>query len=250
VFVCPICEVENRADAKFCRKCGQSRSALEQHLAVTANVRAGSAVEVSAEAVAPATVSTKSSNRTADQLAQVTDKTMVESATPSQHLADSGLVSPEVLPENRGQIIASVQQNNSLTPSEVHPASAMIGETSNKQSAPPAVQPSPAFSEQQQVAFTVSTAAPVPDFSMPQCPACWTALRASDKYCCWCGEPQPLRAAPYMKICVECNTQLPEKANFCHACGSDVSGRFKNKVRFPVELFTEEDSEFFPRFDA
>jgi len=53
-----------------------------------------------------------------------------------------------------------------------------------------------------------------------------------------------------MKVCVECNTSLPEKANFCHSCGVDVAGHCKQKVRFPVELFKEEDSEFFPRFDA
>lgn len=230
MFVCPICEVENRADAKFCRKCGQSRSALEQHLAVTANARASASGDGSGAAVAPATMATKSVNRPADQPVSVADKTGAQPANPLQYSDNPALVSPG--------------------PADGQPAHIAAPQQSLPPPAQPPTQPPAAFVEQQQVAYTVSSAVPVPDFSTPQCPACWTALRSSDKYCCWCGEPQPLRAAPYMKVCVECNTQLPEKANFCHACGSDVSGRFKNKVRFPVELFKEEDSEFFPRFDA
>ncbi len=229
MFVCPICEVENRADAKFCRKCGQSRGALEQHLAVTANARAGAAVEAaSATAAAPAGAGPKSVNRAADPTSPVADKTVAQPPAPLQHSDNGAVVSPEVAKEKGSDVEAEVQ------PAEVEPPTGSI---------PELVEPKP-------LTYTLSTTPPPPDFSTPQCPACWTALRASDKYCCWCGEPQPLRAVPFMKVCVDCNTQLPEKANFCHACGSDVSGRFKNKVRFPVELFKEEDSEFFPRFDA
>jgi hypothetical protein len=84
----------------------------------------------------------------------------------------------------------------------------------------------------------------------PECPSCWTVLRWTDKFCCWCGEPQPNRALPFMKLCLECSTQLPEKANFCYSCGNDMTGKAARKVRFPHELFNEEESDFFPRFDA
>ncbi|HEY9679406.1 MAG TPA: zinc ribbon domain-containing protein [Drouetiella sp.] len=84
----------------------------------------------------------------------------------------------------------------------------------------------------------------------PQCPSCWETLRATDKFCCWCGEAQPNRVLPFMKLCLECNTFLPEKANYCYACGTDVGYSSRRKVRLPAELFKDEDSEFFPRFDA
>ncbi|HEY9719939.1 MAG TPA: zinc ribbon domain-containing protein, partial [Trichormus sp.] len=215
----------------FCRKCGQSRSALEQHMAVTANARvgAGASTEVpAAAAVAPAGAGTKPANRPGDPSSPVADKPVARPAAPLQHSDNGAVVSPEVPSKTASPVKPEVQA------AEVEPAT-----RSNQGSV-----------EQKPLTYTLSTTPPPPDFSTPQCPACWTPLRASDKYCCWCGEPQPLRAVPFMKVCVDCNTQLPEKANFCHACGSDVSGRFKNKVRFPVELFKEEDSEFFPRFDA
>ena len=88
---------------------------------------------------------------------------------------------------------------------------------------------------------------PAPD---PHCPSCRTMLRATDKFCCWCGEPQPLRNLPLRKTCSQCSTVLPEKANFCYSCGAELAAANNKKIRFPIELFTEEESEFFPRFDA
>jgi RNA polymerase subunit RPABC4/transcription elongation factor Spt4 len=89
-----------------------------------------------------------------------------------------------------------------------------------------------------------------PDLTTPECPSCWKALRATDKFCCWCGEAQPNRVLPFLKLCLECNTFLPEKANFCYSCGTDVGYSSRRKVRVPHELFKDEESEFFPRFDA
>lgn len=83
-----------------------------------------------------------------------------------------------------------------------------------------------------------------------QCPSCWSAVRASDRFCCWCGQEQPTRLAPYVKVCLECNTHLPERANFCFSCGTDVSHQSRRKVTVPYELFQEEDSELFPRFEV
>ncbi len=89
-----------------------------------------------------------------------------------------------------------------------------------------------------------------PDLTTPECPSCWKTLRATDKFCCWCGEAQPNRVLPFLKLCLECNTFLPEKANYCYACGTDVGYNSRRKVRVPHELFKDEESEFFPRFDA
>jgi hypothetical protein len=86
--------------------------------------------------------------------------------------------------------------------------------------------------------------------SYPHCPACRTMLRATDKFCCWCGDKQPDRSIPYMKMCLECNALLPEKANFCCVCGAQVSNFMRRKVKAPVELFRDEESEFFPKFEA
>lgn len=83
-----------------------------------------------------------------------------------------------------------------------------------------------------------------------QCPSCWSAVRASDRFCCWCGQEQPARLLPYFKVCLDCSTHLPEKANFCFSCGTDVSHQSRRKVTVPYELFQEEDSELFPRFEV
>jgi RNA polymerase subunit RPABC4/transcription elongation factor Spt4 len=87
-------------------------------------------------------------------------------------------------------------------------------------------------------------------FSYPQCPECSTMLRATDKFCCWCGERQPERSIPYMKLCLVCNALLPGKANFCCVCGSSVTNFNRRKVKAPLELFHDEESEFFPKFEA
>ncbi|HEY9785210.1 MAG TPA: zinc ribbon domain-containing protein [Candidatus Obscuribacterales bacterium] len=84
----------------------------------------------------------------------------------------------------------------------------------------------------------------------PVCTSCWTQLRATDKFCCWCGEAQPHRVLPYMKSCIECQTALPDKANFCYLCGSEVTSGARRRVKTPVELFRDENSEFFPRYEA
>jgi hypothetical protein len=84
----------------------------------------------------------------------------------------------------------------------------------------------------------------------PTCPACGSNVRATDKFCIWCGERQPMRVMPKMKRCSECRAQLPMTANFCYVCGSDVGPHHRRKVRAPSELFAEEDPELFPTFDA
>ncbi len=83
-----------------------------------------------------------------------------------------------------------------------------------------------------------------------QCPSCFSAVRSSDRFCCWCGQEQPARLLPYFKVCLDCSTHLPEKANFCFSCGTDVSHQSRRKVTVPYELFQEEDSELFPRFEV
>lgn len=161
MFVCPQCNVENRSNAKFCRKCGQPRAELEC-LSVT--------------------------------------QPPVESAP-----------RPNALREEPAAVV-----------------------TINQGPMEPVGQSEGAIDEA----------------VAPECPSCWTVLRATDKFCCWCGSAQPNRIQPFMKLCLECNTQLPEKANFCFSCGADVSTYSRLKVRAPLELFKDEDSEFFPRFEA
>ncbi len=87
------------------------------------------------------------------------------------------------------------------------------------------------------------------DESAPQCPQCWAKLRLTDKFCYGCGEPQPARNVSHMKTCSSCQSILPAGANFCFSCGSEVQASRRN-VRTPVELFADENSEFFPRFEA
>jgi len=88
------------------------------------------------------------------------------------------------------------------------------------------------------------------DETAPQCSACWAKLRLTDKFCFGCGEPQPERSLSHLKTCAQCQAILPIGANFCFSCGQEVSSSQRRNVRSPVELFTDENSEFFPRFEA
>lgn len=156
VFLCPICKVENRQNAKFCRRCGRARSDLEK--------------------AQEAPSSTPPSNPTIKEV---------------------------VVPT--AAVVASFEE--------------------------PEI-----FQSADEIA--------------PQCSACWAKLRLTDKYCFCCGEPQPERSVSHLKTCIQCGSLLPGGANFCFACGQEVISSNRRHVRSPVELFTDENSEFFPRFEA
>ena len=171
MFTCPDCQVDNRADAKFCRKCGRTRAELEV-----------AAVISSAEPFAHG--------------AMVATTGKAEQEGRSEPL-------PEALSEPRPAVLPAAPQTSDIA-----------------------------------------------DSSRPQCPSCWTTLRSTDRFCCSCGAPQPHRFMPFLRVCLSCSSLLPEKANYCYHCGIQVPGTSKHRVRAPIELFRDEDSEFFPRFDA
>ncbi len=156
VFLCPICKVENRQNAKFCRRCGRARAELE-----LAKENVGS------NTAGPPTVK--------------------EVAVPT------------------AVVVATFEEEEILEPA---------------------------------------------DDIAPQCSACWAKLRLTDKFCFCCGEPQPERSVSHLKTCAHCQSLLPVAANFCFACGQEVSSAGRRNVRSPVELFSDENSEFFPRFEA
>ena len=155
MFLCPVCKVENRQDAKFCRRCGRARVELEQ--------------------VGP-----------------------FSSPDSSEHTSVKEVAVPTAA------VVAS---------------------------------------------FADETFEPI-DETVPQCSACWAKLRLTDKFCFGCGEPQPERSMSLLKTCIQCQSLLPVGANFCFSCGAEVSSSQRRNVRSPVELFTDENSEFFPRFEA
>lgn len=156
VFLCPICKVENRQNAKFCRRCGRARVELEPAKEGSDKVLPGS-------------------------------PTVKEVAVPT------------------AAVVASFEEEEIFEPA---------------------------------------------DETAPQCSACWAKLRLTDKFCFCCGESQPERSVSHLKTCTQCRSLLPAGANFCFACGQEVSSSQRRNVRSPVELFTDENSEFFPRFEA
>src|SRR5579883_1046173 len=81
-----------------------------------------------------------------------------------------------------------------------------------------------------------------------QCLRCASPVRITDSYCSSCGDAQPYRILANMKVCRECGTQMPELANFCFACGTDVGGSSTKQVPVPVALFEEDDPEMLPSF--
>ncbi len=169
MFVCPHCQAENRATAKFCRRCGKARSEL----------------------------------------------TALAKSAPAERVE---LELPAEDPAKQRKLLAN--QNDLEQANEISPTS-----------------PSP-------------DTAPEYEYVPPECPSCFTALRAVDKFCSWCGEPQPNRLFPHMKVCPDCQQLLPERANYCSACGRDIGMLPRLRLRLPTELFKEEEAEFFPTFDA
>jgi rRNA maturation endonuclease Nob1 len=194
MFFCPDCHVSNRSDAKFCRKCGKSRSDLER-------------AEVAVALVIPD--SEPASSIHADT-------------------ADSDSVVANSVPDSMEFTAEDVQRDDKIID---------YGVASDA--------PQLSINIEQEESLSAPT-----DLNTPECPSCWKTLRATDKFCCWCGEAQPNRVLPFLKLCLECSTFLPEKANYCYSCGTDVGYSSRRKVRVPHELFKDEDSEFFPRFDA
>lgn len=200
MFFCPDCHVSNRSDAKFCRRCGRSRSDLER---AEVGVAVAEVPESSVQASTQASVLPPADPAIAASVESVAIQS-VES--PVDLVAIEEAIEDPQFIEDAPTLALNIEQEVSL-------------------SAPP-------------------------DLNSPECPSCWKALRATDKFCCWCGEAQPNRVLPFLKLCLECSTFLPEKANYCYSCGTDVGYSSRRKVRMPHELFKDEESEFFPRFDA
>lgn len=82
------------------------------------------------------------------------------------------------------------------------------------------------------------------------CPRCTSPVRVTDSYCSYCGDSQPYRILAHMKVCRDCGTQMPEVANFCYACGTDVGNLSTKQVPVPVALFEDDDPDSFPQFEA
>jgi len=235
MFFCPDCHVSNRTDAKFCRKCGKSRTELERtetrDEAISSKVESGSVVE------APKPVQEEMRAAETGSAPQSTNAAQSTNTAPSVNAAQSTNTAPSVSAAPSGSAGQDTSDSTQAAPGHTH-----TEEGRSERSDAPAL--SVRLEEE-----GVSLSAP-PDVSGPECPNCWRALRATDKFCCWCGEAQPNRVLPFLKLCLECSTFLPEKANFCYSCGTDVGYSSRRKVKVPHELFKDEDSEFFPRFNA
>lgn len=234
MFFCPDCHVSNRTDAKFCRKCGKSRAELERtgtrDEAVLSQVESGR-VEDATKQIAEEVSALESVE--ADEWKSVSAP---ESATEPVNATPSS--APETTVEPKKAAAQALVMNSVAQPG----ADSLVSEPPSEDSGTPSLSVQLEEGE-------VSLSAP-PEISGPECPNCWKALRATDKFCCWCGEAQPNRVLPFLKLCLECSTFLPEKANFCYSCGTDVGYSSRRKVKVPHELFKDEDSEFFPRFNA
>jgi len=215
MFFCPDCHVSNRSDAKFCRKCGKSRSDLER-------------AEVSVAVV--------------DVDVAVAELDVAEVDLPVAVLDVAGA-------DVDVAVVAGDVDNQGRSGADGHPtpveSTLPVGGEEAVTLQVAADAPALAVNIEQEMSLS-----PTPDSNLPECPSCWKALRATDKFCCWCGEAQPNRVLPFLKLCLECSTFLPEKANYCYSCGTDVGYSSRRKVRVPHELFKDEESEFFPRFDA
>jgi hypothetical protein len=246
MFFCPDCHVSNRPDAKFCRKCGKSRSDLERAEVAVAVVipdqikSAPDAADSASGAEDSASSAAGSVPNGAASLAAVANSKAAVANSAGAANSDPGMSGSYASTANSDPVVAnSVPDSMDFAVEEVQRDDEIL----DHGVATDAPQLSINIEQEE------SLNAP-PDLNTPECPSCWKALRATDKFCCWCGEAQPNRVLPFLKLCLECSTFLPEKANYCYSCGTDVGYSSRRKVRVPHELFKDEDSEFFPRFDA
>jgi Double zinc ribbon len=213
-FQCPLCLVNNRAAAKFCRKCGRPRGVLKQYVAPAEY----EAVSITETIVLPEAEAAIIETASSPDIATLT-------AAPIVTPVASSIVSPAASPL-------------------VTPIVITVGVTSaNPDSVPNSI---PNSLSGASVSKTYQPETPI----NLECSGCTSIVRASDRFCCWCGEIQPIRVARESKACSECSQSLPARANFCFQCGHAVAAPETLRMRLPVELFGEESSEFFPTFEA
>jgi hypothetical protein len=239
IFVCPLCQVENRATAKFCRRCGKTRAELD---IITKSNDSTSAVtpseiDVPAQPQEPVPADQEAA---AAPLAFVYagPETPIQAQTADQRSPDMGASSePAAQPSgSEADVLTSpadvlTSEANVLT-SEAD-VQAFDADVSTSDDAAPNN-----FGRQTYV------------YDSPECPSCHSGLRVTDKFCSWCGESQPNRLYPDLRVCPGCDQRLPYRANYCFSCGRDVGVHPRIEMRMPTELFKEEDSEFFPTFEA
>lgn len=209
-FQCPLCLVNNRAAAKFCRKCGRPRDVLKQYVA---------AADYEAVSITETIVLTE----TEAEFIETASSTDIATPTAAPIVipAASPLVTPAVTTVG---ILGAIPDSNPDSISNANPNSIPGAVVSNN--------------HQSETPINL------------ECSGCTSIVRASDRFCCWCGEIQPMRVARESKACSECSQSLPARANFCFQCGHAVADPEKLRMRVPVELFGEESSEFFPTFEA
>lgn len=75
------------------------------------------------------------------------------------------------------------------------------------------------------------------------CASCQTENRLSAKFCRKCGQPQ-------VKQCPKCQMQLPDKANYCYLCGYAVGAHVSGKGQIGSVIFSEDDPDLLPKFEA
>lgn len=82
------------------------------------------------------------------------------------------------------------------------------------------------------------------------CPCCSRRVRHTDRFCINCGEKLRDRPHPDTKMCLSCSTLLPLKAAFCMSCGEYVADKSTRKVELSNEVFSEDNPDLTPRFEA
>ncbi|HEY9869831.1 MAG TPA: zinc-ribbon domain-containing protein, partial [Candidatus Obscuribacterales bacterium] len=215
VFVCPSCQTENRPTAKFCRKCGLPRpAAAESESAEQAPAAASAQAQPAAPAAqAKAEPDATGARAATEPLAVAAGPRAAGNVEPSQPSTTRGAATlapgaPEAAPVQEEEEELSEEITEEEVEAEVAKVSqAPVAVSGNGE---PAGESSPAAPAAEAGAAVESGRR-----GGPTCPACGSNVRATDKFCIWCGERQPMRVMPKMKRCSECRAQLPMTANFC-----------------------------------
>jgi ribosomal protein L40E len=233
IFVCPLCQVENRATAKFCRRCGKTRAELDS--IVKSEIRSAGVAAPDIEE------STSKQEDRVPAAAEVEQKELITFVYAGPEPLRPGASGDAVL-ETCGQeaLQADIRdphiQDPDIQDPDIRDPEVQDPDVRDPDVQDPDVQDISGGQEQ--------------GYVPPHCFSCHSGLRSTDKFCSWCGEPQPNRLYPYLKVCPGCDQRLPHRANYCFACGRDVGVHPRVPMRMPTELFNEEESEFFPTFEA
>jgi hypothetical protein len=233
-YVCPECQAESRATAKYCRKCGIARiensvvASPAEQFAPEANFETIKLDYSHVEAIATLSETTTDCNsEPSDQSNDQSDDQIAEQVTVQIVQSDPVRVPELVVVEDEGfrskLVLSSDLGITSQIATDPNIVAIVAGSQSQQSNSPESAIVSNVVLE------TSLQAVPEKPITQRQCASCQTRIRLSDKFCIWCGTKQPASTSLEFKTCSFCLVPIPTKAAFCSLCGITVEANYNQE---------------------